>query len=169
MTDAVEQFAGEAVKFREWVLSGSSSGKVAVREALGLVTRLYLTALALPPVWCGGHDHKPEAPAGSGDGQHIYSRLAARLPFQHYGEVFNTLSVPPEQPVLGDLADDLADIFAEVDAGLRRYEAGRQTDAVWEWGFYLVHHWGEHATSAIRALHCYLVAHSPDLLASRAE
>jgi hypothetical protein len=171
MVEAVDQFAREALRLREWVLFGSSTGPIAAREALVLVTRLYLTALALPPVWCGEHDHTAEAPAvaGSRSGQDIYSRLAARLPFQQYGEVFNPLPVPPEQPVVGDVADDLTDIFAEVDGGLRQYEAGHRTDAVWEWGFYLVHHWGEHATSAMRALHCFLAAASPDLLASRSK
>ena len=52
-----------------------------------------------------------------------------------------------------------------MDGGLRWFEAGHPAEAVWVWGFHLVHHWGEHATSAIRALHCWLAAEHPELLA----
>jgi hypothetical protein len=65
------------------------------------------------------------------------------------------------------LSDDLADIFAEVDGGLRWFDAGQPSEAVWEWGFGLVHHWGEHATSAIRALQCWLADKYPELLAQQ--
>lgn len=95
----------------------------------------------------------------------VYPSLAIRLPFQHYGEVFNPLPVPPEESIVGDLADDLVDIFADVDNGLRWLEAGHSMEAVWEWGFGLVHHWGEHATSAMRAMHCWLVVECPEMLA----
>jgi len=91
------------------------------------------------------------------------------MPFQWYGEVFDPRPVPPEDPVVGDIADDLADIFSNVDRGLRAWEAGRREEAVWEWGFYLACHWGEHATSAIRALHCWLARECPEFLSSAAE
>ncbi len=72
--------------------------------------------------------------------------------------------MPPEEPVVGNLADDLSDIFNDVDRGLLAFEAGRREEAVWEWGFYLAHHWGDHATSAIRALHCWLAREHSELL-----
>jgi hypothetical protein len=75
-----------------------------------------------------------------------------------YGEVFNPLIVPPEEPVLGSLSDDITDIYRDVVTGLREYEAGRRTQALWEWGFGFQAHWGEHATGAIRALHCWLAS-----------
>ena len=39
-------------------------------------------------------------------------------------------------------------------------------DALWEWGFNFQAHWGEHASSAIRALHCYLAQEDPSGLCS---
>jgi hypothetical protein len=47
---------------------------------------------------------------------------------------------------------------------LQLYEAGQLAEARWQWCFHLIHHWGEHATSAIRALHCYLAAECPERL-----
>jgi len=47
--------------------------------------------------------------------------------------------------------------------------SGRRAAAVWEWGFGFRHHWGEHATGAIRVLHAWLAANAFDRLASDAE
>ena len=49
-------------------------------------------------------------------------------------------------------------------AGRQAVAAGRWEEALWEWSFYLAHHWGEHATSAIRALHCWLSREHPEVL-----
>jgi hypothetical protein len=163
VTDAVDRFADLVRQFRAWVLTGSDRGPEAARQALELVGRLYLAAISLPPRWV--EEREEVEPPQSPNWREVYPALTARLPFQHYGEVFNPLSVPLEESIVGDLADDLADIFGDVEHGLRWYEAGNRAEAVWEWGFHLVHHWGEHATSAIRALHCWLAAEHPELLA----
>ena len=81
--------------------------------------------------------------------------------------MLNSLSMPPGESIVGVLADDLADIFGEVDRGLRWLEAGHPAEAVWEWGFGVVCHWGKHATSAVRALHGWLAAEHPELLAEQ--
>src|SRR5688500_2121452 len=112
--DAAERFASIAREYREWVLTGTDRGPDAARQALGLVGRLYVAALELPPQWCKDRaDVEPPPSPGRCD---VYPVLVARLPFQHYGEVFNPLPVPPEASLVGDLADDLADVFAEVDS-----------------------------------------------------
>jgi hypothetical protein len=81
---------------------------------------------------------------------------ASKLPLKYYSEVFNPLPVPGEEPIVGDLADDIADIYKDIRRGLDLLDAGYMEHAVWEWIFHLQHHWGEHATSAIRALHWFL-------------
>lgn len=161
--ETVGRFAEVAREYRDWVLTGTDRGPDAARRALGLVGRLYLAALALPQRWC--EDRKPVEPSPPPNWHEVYPTLVARLPLQHYGEVFNPLPIPPEGSIVGDLADDLADIFADVEQGLRWLEAGHPAEAVWEWGFGLVHHWGEHATSALRALHCWLADEYPEMLA----
>ncbi|HJV62984.1 MAG TPA: DUF5063 domain-containing protein, partial [Albitalea sp.] len=67
-----------------------------------------------------------------------------------------------------DLADDLVDIYRDVATGLHWHRIGRVDDALWEWGFNFQAHWGEHASSAIRALHCYLSREDPSGLCSNA-
>lgn len=153
MDDSVPRFAAVADEYRGWVRAGTDTGPEAVRRALGLILRVYLAALELP----GNSDYTGSVtqlpPTVRFD---AYTALAGRLPFLFYGEVFDPRPVPPEPPVVGDLADDLADVYYELDHGLRHYDTGDRDEAVWKWRFGLVHHWGEHATSAIRAMHCWL-------------
>ena len=68
-----------------------------------------------------------------------------------YWEVFDPFEL--EEPVCGDLRDDLQDIYADLRIGIREYEAGRENNALWEWKFGVDNHWGQHAVDAIRALH----------------
>jgi Domain of unknown function (DUF5063) len=167
--DAVERFAAEAVAFHEWAITGTDSGADAARNGLVGITRLYLAALELPPPWAEELADQPDAMRVGVEEWRVVHSASARLPLSYYGEVFDPLPFPSEEPVIGDLADDIADIYRDVVSGLREYQAGRRAQAVWEWGFGFRHHWGEHATGAIRALHCLLASNAFDRLAAKAE
>jgi hypothetical protein len=167
--DAGERFAAEATAYSEWAVRGTDTGQYAARNALLHITRLYLASLELPPAWSDELADPPDAQR-VGDGERLSVCAAVRrLPLDCYAEVFDPLAEKPEEPVTRSLADDIADIYRDVVTGLRDYEAGRRAQAVWEWGFGLRHHWGEHATGAIRALHCWLAANAFDRLAADAE
>ena len=66
-------------------------------------------------------------------------------------------AVPPEDHEIGDLADDVADIYRDLSAGLALVDAGHALEAQWELRFSFLTHWGRHASGAIRALHCWYV------------
>ena len=93
---------------------------------------------------------------------------AAAIPLQHYGDIFSPLLVPQDPPVVGDLADDLAGIYRDIALGQQLYDAGRCDDAIWQWASGFQTHLGQHAASAIRALHCYLSQEDPSGLLSDA-
>jgi hypothetical protein len=161
--DAVPQFAAEAARFREWALDGTDSGELAVRNALIRIGTLYLAALELPPEWSEELADAPDAQGISSDERWaIHRGIAARLPFGDYARMFDPFVLPPEEPVVGSIADDVADIYGDVAGGLIEYEAGRTAQAVWEWGFQLRSHWGRHATDAIYALHIWLTENAWD-------
>ncbi len=161
---SVETFAAEAAAFERWLLDGADRDVDAVRAALVRVVSLYRAAIDLPPEWSDELRNTPDVERAN-DAARIAAAVAAhKLPLDLYGEVFNPTLVPPEQPVIGSLADDLADIYRDVVSGLRVYEKGNRASAVWEWGFNLHAHWGAHATSAIRALHWWLVENAIDRL-----
>lgn len=164
--NAVERFAVEAVAFREWAAGGTDSGEIAARNALLCITRLYLAALELPPAWSEELADQPDAERVSDAEWRAVFSAAGRLPLDFYGEVFDLLIVPPEEPSIGSLSDDIAGIYRDVVSGLVGFESGRRAVALREWGFHFRHHWGVHATGAIRALHAWLADNAFDRLAS---
>ncbi len=160
-SDSVDRFAAEAALFEDWARHSPLQGAAAAREALIRITTLYLAALQLPPEWDDVLTDQLNARTAEEQCQQVTIRCA-QLPLDFYGEVFDPLLVPPEDPVVGSLVDDIVDIYRDVSTGLKAYQAGARAEAIWEWGFGLRHHWGEHATNAMRALHCWLATHAAD-------
>ncbi|HWW62252.1 MAG TPA: DUF5063 domain-containing protein, partial [Thermoanaerobaculia bacterium] len=119
-----------------------------------LVTELFRRAIELPPVdeWSGD---LPEI--ADDEYQRVYRRFGT-LPFNDYSECFNPLVVPPEEPVVADLADDLADVWRDVKAGLLLFRSGNRPTAAWQWRFLFEAHWAHHASAAIYALQSWFSA-----------
>ncbi len=78
----------------------------------------------------------------------------------YYRKVFDPFESEEDNPeVIGSLADDIADIYRDLARGLQEWRSSNSGGALWEWRFRFEHHWGEHATSALRALHCRAARH----------
>ncbi|WP_432484380.1 DUF5063 domain-containing protein [Kineococcus esterisolvens] len=60
--------------------------------------------------------------------------------------------------VRGALSDDLASVAADLVHGVRHFERGEVTEALWWWQFSYLSSWGVRATSALRVLQS-LLAH----------
>ncbi|HEX6705188.1 MAG TPA: DUF5063 domain-containing protein [Albitalea sp.] len=163
-----ERFSQEARRFIEWADGSACGDRLSAPLALRRVALLYTAALELPQPWSEGvsaqHDQEPV---------YLEARLnqvrlrAAAIPLQHYSEIFSP-GVPPDSPVVGDLADDLTAIYRDVALGLDLHGRRQVDDALWQWGFGFQARWGQHASSAIRALHCYLSQEDPSGLSSNA-
>jgi hypothetical protein len=72
----------------------------------------------------------------------------------YYRECFDPDPAISEEPVIGDVGDDLLDIYKDVKAGLLLHDRGEIPEALWHWSFLHNIHWGLHAVGALRALHC---------------
>ena len=163
--DATDHFAEQANRFESWILESSTQGGQFAREAVQHLMRLYLAALELPAPWSDGLANVPDARRIDDEEiRRVANSLTGRLPFDMYGVVSDPLIVPPEECSIGSLADDLLDIYRDVVTGLWEYEGGRRANAIWEWGFNFRHHWGDHATAAIRSLHNWLASEELDRL-----
>ena len=68
--------------------------------------------------------------------------------------VFDASIVPSEEPVTGDVIDDLADIYKDLKFGLWYLSKGSEVDDVFLWRFNLGVHWARHAMGAMYALYC---------------
>ena len=67
-----------------------------------------------------------------------------------YWEIFDPFIL--DEPVCGNLLDDLFDIYNDLLQGIYLYEQGKSDEAIWCWKWNFDNHWKYHATDAIRAL-----------------
>ncbi len=67
-----------------------------------------------------------------------------------YAEVTDPVLVP--QVVRGHISNDVTAIASDLVHGLRHYDAGRITEALWWWQFSYLSSWGERGLGASRAV-----------------
>lgn len=142
----IEKFTALAEQFR--ALVGGASGVASARLRRDLVRSLAglcSAALDLPEAERSDREHTRAQPR----------TLAVSFgKDDNYREVFNAYE--EDEPVVGSLIDDLQDIDHDLACGLVIARGGAEDDlrdAAWEWRMGYFSHWGEHATSALRALY----------------
>ncbi len=153
VTPVVGDFVEVARTYCTWAEGPPASPEQEARVALGLLVRLYGLALELPEL-SGDQEAKC---IDHSEWQKMFRRFDV-LPFNYYNRVFNPLPVSSEAPGVGDLADDLADIWRDLRPGLKLLDEGHVDAAVWAWRNSFSMHWGRHATGAIQALHGWLAS-----------
>lgn len=111
-------------------------------QAVRSLTKLYTAALDLPAVDTKApveRAHPEPPPMGTG------------FEIQYYWNAFDPFETGGGG--LGDLSDDIGDIYSDLKRGLASYEEGDTNAAIWEWRFGFEFHWGVHAVDALRVLH----------------
>lgn len=87
----------------------------------------------------------------------VFRRLGTRLDAGYYwtaGSELLPFEARAPEPGVGDLRDDLADIWRDLVTGLRGLKSGAAAeDVLWQWQLDFESHWGEHAVDALRVLH----------------
>ena len=115
-----------------------------VPNLMKLLMTLYVSAMNLP-------DTEPETTDSSSDiAEAVSFRIGGQISTT-YWEVFDPYVY--EDPVCGDLTEDLSHIAKDLKKGMNEYKAGRIGNAIFEWRFGLNNHWGLHIVDALRALH----------------
>lgn len=151
MTTAAVRFAEAAEAFCAWCETPATDGPSECRAAIRHLSNLYRLALDLR----SRDDADPDVESAGVDREQwesVYSRHR-ELPFTYYWEVFEPVADLPDEPVAGDLADDLADTYGDLMSGLLLFRIGHIEEAEDSWHDHFQFHWGCHATSAIRAIH----------------
>ncbi len=92
----------------------------------------------------------------------LFNRKIEFLPeYEHYWEVFDPYCCAPneerdevirENVCVGALLDDLGDILGNLSGGVDAYRAGLVCDAIFNWRFDMLIHYGHHIRDAIRAM-----------------
>jgi hypothetical protein len=150
----IAAFSETAARFCSWAEGDAGDPDDDLYLAMIHVAQLYAAVLIMP-----GADPMPDVVdryVDKNDHVALYERFR-KLPFQFYGDVYDTTLVPPEEPTVGDLADDLLDIYSDVRTGLAHWNAGEFVHAAFHWKFTWGVHWGRHATGALQAMHCFRI------------
>jgi hypothetical protein len=129
--------------------------EVDMRALARLISNLISAGFALPDL----DEDSPDLETSS-------SELArfARVRFRSlasivYREIADPFAGPTQECVAGSLLDDLQTIYSDLKQSLTFYDAGYVRAASRDWRFNFTFHWGEHATSAVRALY-WLLRHN---------
>ena len=139
---AARKFYDIAQCFCDVVNNDCASQKIPLEPLLAAAVQVYSAALGIPSV-------EPES-----EDADTKERNPLNLSLDDsdiYWEVFDPFT--KEEAVCADFAEDLSEIAADLQNGMREFEAGRTGNAVFEWKFGLNSHWGNHVVDALRALH----------------
>jgi hypothetical protein len=147
---AVARFVEGARRFCTWCESEPLEAQE--RTLAILLAELYAAGLHLPrpPRHCGyDYDAVP---------QPLEERILANVSSLGCGYYWRALEMDPlaeadSQMGMGDVSDDILDIYGEVRCGFLHFDAGRTEEAIMHWSSSLYIHWGTHATDALSALH----------------
>jgi Domain of unknown function (DUF5063) len=124
-------------------------------QAAYWLSRLYSQALMLEKVGCENSDGLPDIPQKEFDASR--SNLA-KFFGRYYRVVFDPDHMLNDEPVMGDIGDDLLDTYMDIRRGLVLFDKGESKDALWFWSLMHRVHWGHHAVSALSALHCLTIS-----------
>lgn len=163
--ESLEAFVEEAERYVDWAIHQQPGEADGARIALIRICRLYSAALLLPRPPTGILEDATDD-LKSDEDEISKVVVCNSLPMDLYGEVFNPLTIPPEEPGIASIADDITDIYRDVVRGLCTYRRGDRATAHWEWTSSFACHWGKHATGAVRALHAWLAEYADDRLAN---
>lgn len=154
LSSPVTDFAELARGYCTWC-EGQSLGSDPELQAARWLAQLYAAALVLPQAQSENEDGLPDLPEA--ESARARSNLAPFLGW-YYRECFDPDPLLNEAPCMGDLGDDLLDIYKDIREGLVLFDAGDANEALWHWSFLHRIHWGRHAVGALFALHCLHVS-----------
>ena len=153
-SDDVARFRAAATDYLTCIdAAGDQGAEQTMRAVAALLGSLYAAAINLPKIEPENDDTPEDAQPGSAwDG--LYQRLGDAGIGTYYWQVNHFLDDQPAEAGVGDLGDDLADIYLDLRRGFAILDSGGSiNDAVWEWRFSFEHHWGQHAVDGLRVIH----------------
>ncbi len=158
---AFREFSLVAAEFCDVVDSASALNRVALLSRLyEILPRLIYQGTRLPAFSVSDNDtdkgiartRMKEAEWGR-----LYESLKEKLEdWDLYWQVFDPTK--DSEAIRGSLADDIADIYRDVNEGLDFHDPqlALQQDAIFGWRVLYYSHWGQHAINALYTIHFLL-------------
>ncbi len=157
--EAAASFADVAARFCALIDQPPASGLALIRQLGRLIPELIFRASQLPDV-DAEDDGLLQRVRELEESQRRYESLKTLLgDLDLYWEVFDP--TVQSEPIHGTVADDLAGIYTDLQAGLAdvALNGGVTSEAVWDWRFTYESHWGHHAIDCLRTIHTQLYSH----------
>jgi len=143
-------FADLVLGFCTWC-EGDGLGPAPEAAVARWLACLYSAALSLPASGPESEKDLPDLPVAQ------LARAEANLAMfygWYYREHFDPDPALDDEPCVGDVGDDLMDIYKDLKSGLLAFNSGDAPAALWHWSYLHKVHWGRHAVGALFALHC---------------
>lgn len=156
---AIDHFVEVARRYCAWAESPAGDPKHEIYQAREFLAELHLAVLWLPETEFDDSEWKDRLTHA--DWKKVLDRFSG-LPVDGYWDVFDPLIEAEKEPLWNSLADDLADVYRDIKEELLLFDAGYVEEAVWQWRFHFLIHWGQHLTGAQRAIHSYFDQHQLD-------
>ena len=122
----------------------------------GLMLELYSLGRLLPEINASEQDFDSMFERNDKEVQGI---IADKVPFSYYWQALEPFSVDEPPLGVGDLLDDLGDIYVDFKRAILLYDSkldGAQQEAYWKLKFDFDHHVADHTMNAMKAIHDYM-------------
>ncbi len=146
----LEAFFDTATAFCTWAESIPAAPEDEANTAIRMLSKLLALAPELPDIF-----DEEDAPELTHEEWRVVYERFGDLPFNYYLSYAEPHDTEDPAPVVGDVADDLADTWRDLKGGLALYHKGNYAAAAWEWRESFSTHWGRHAAGALYALQCW--------------
>ncbi len=140
----LESFFDAATAFCIWAESEPAAPVDEVDTAIKLLSKLLSEIHELPKLF----DEEVAPELSHEEWLAVYKRFGS-LPFNYYASYSEPHNAENPIPGIGDVADDLADIWRDLKSGVLLYRKGNYEAAVWEWRESFRIHWARHAAEAL--------------------
>lgn len=150
---SIYDFANAVRSFCDWAQLDASPSTMKSEMLLARrhLATLYAMAVDLPQCEC----ERRESTLTHDDWTVTFKRFG-QLPVAYYGAILDPLEVPASASTVGDLADDLADIWRDLKEGLVLFDSGDLDAAGFQWWESFTIHWGDHAANALTVVHSWI-------------
>jgi hypothetical protein len=148
MSLAAESFTENVIAFCQWA-EGKNHSLIEARQHLLTLMHSIPHLESYRGAVETDQEHERRGHNGWKEDMERFSDLA----FEYYRTVFDPHDFEDkEEVIMGNLRDDLADIYGDLFQGLSAYRKGFKKEAIGSWIESYFFHWGHHASQALWAI-----------------
>jgi hypothetical protein len=159
-SESIKAFAAEAIDFCAIIENRAKLNRTRFFQALYLEIPKLISSASTLPNDLEFKIIKRNKVEEQNEWKSLFNHLKKKFGnLDYYQEIFDPYEKIDLKPVFGSLSDDIADIYREIKPGTINWEKKSKTQKeriAGNWHFFFEIHWGEHATSALRALYFLL-------------